>query len=191
MDDNIYHRALSIPVSPDPAIIADCMSKWTDGTKRGIIPFEEDHCIDAWLRQVDLCVAFSEAFYTPPGMTLGIHTDGRDGPQSTRCKINWIYGAPGSRMVWFEPIDPDYTGIDHVTGAGTVSRIFEKHMIRKVLDIGPASPSLLNVGRPHTVVNHTPHRRWCFSYTIRDLRTGKILQWHDAVERLKEWIIDQ
>jgi len=186
--ENIYHQPLAIPISPDPEIIAQCMSKWTDCTKRGIIPFSGDNIVSSWLRTIELDVAYSEAFYTPPGMTLGIHTDGRDGPNATRCKINWIYGAPGSRMVWFEPVEEGYTGVDHVTSAGTVSRVFEPHKIRKVLDMEPASPSLLNVGRPHTVINHTPHRRWCFSYTIRNLRTGKILQWADAIDRLGPWI---
>ncbi len=186
MTENIYHMPLETDVSPDPEIMARIRNEWSRLDQRGIIPYQGDRLVADWLGRFDLGIAYSEAFYTPPGMTLGIHTDGRDqsGPYSNRCKINWIYGAPGSRMVWYEPTSSDYMGKDHVTKAGTVSRVFEMEMISKVFEIEPRSPSLLNVGRPHTVVNDTPHQRWCFSYTIRDLRSGHILQWPEAIIRL-------
>jgi hypothetical protein len=192
MQENIYYLPIISPVEPDLTIRERIITEWKSFDQRGIIKYEGDQVINSWLNTFDLAVAYSEAFYTPPGMTLGIHTDGRDksGPYSNRCKINWIYGAPTSVMKWFAPISDEYTGIDHVTKAGTVSRVFEKHMIKEVFSSKLKSPSLLNVGRPHTVVNDTPEQRWCFSYTIRNLRNGGILQWSDAIKILDS-VIDK
>lgn len=189
---NIYHRALHLPVEPSEGFVDGIISSWNDPAKRGIIPFDpESHLVD-FFENLGLVIAFAEAFYTPPGFRLGIHTDGRDPPSlPNRTKINWIYGARTSPMTWYVPNIPGYEGDNHVTPAGTVSRVFAPPFMDMAFEIAPHSPCLLNVGRPHSVANTTKDPRWCLSYTLGHAgNTRRILQWDDAVRIMGAYVVD-
>lgn len=188
MIKNSYYRPLSLPISPELATMNAIIESWKQPTVRGIIPFNADESLQKWMKTLDLTISFAEAFYTPPNIELGIHIDARDPLGVDRVKINWIYGAPASKMVWYEPVDPNDLGEDHVTPGGTVSRKFDKNKLHKVVETTLVSPCLLKVSRPHAVVNDTAEKRWCFSYTIDDLQTGKLLQWNTALERLQAYL---
>lgn len=188
---NHYHRAIRLPVEPSESCWQSMAERWSKPASRGIIPFEPEPHIRHWLHGLGVETVFSEAFYTPPGMRLGIHRDGRDPPGvRDRTKINWIRGADTSRMIWYETIAEAYEGDDHVTSGGTVSRTFSPYMVRQVFDVIPHSPCLLNVGRPHTVHNHTQDGRWCLSYTLGVKDTRRTLQWPEAIEIFAPWMVD-
>lgn len=134
-----------------------------------------------FLRTYDLIVSKAEVFYIPPGESLPIHVDSDS--FSNNCKLNWVFG--GGEMCWFKPKE----GIPlryHTTPIGSKYLLFAAGDCVQIYQDTVGSPSLVNVGIPHSVNNDTDAGRWCISHNIDCMLLKQQIQWHDAVDRLSE-----
>lgn len=134
--------------------------------------------VSKFLSQYNLGITHVEIFYTPPGFVLPIHTDDNE-THNNHCKINWVFGLPGSTMSWWKPNQESIP--DHrVTSIGTKYDFFSEEACNLLWSAEVGRPSLVNVGIPHSVFNNTEEGRWCISFMLTDLETNYILQWDKA-----------
>ena len=146
-----------------------------------------DNDVLKFLEPLGLTVGHCEAFYTPPNGELLLHVD-RDKPNND-CKLNWVYGAKGSVMEWWIPKDP-YCPLNIRTNPTGYHYIeYSKEECNKAWSAEIGTPSMINSGIPHCVVNSTSEGRWCYSHVIFDKHNNKILQWNEAVGIFKPWIV--
>lgn len=136
---------------------------------------------NAFLSKFNVSIQHAEIFYLPPQYELSIHIDDKDAGQN-HSKINWIFGAAGSRMYWWEP-NEGHAAKHYLTDIGTSYQVFDKQNCKEIWSAEVGCPSLVNVGVPHSVHNSTNEGRWCVSLMLGDNDTKFILQW-DKAEQL-------
>ena len=188
MKDKVYHRFLRVPYEPG----IDFMSKpHHEGVK-----FDHIHLRDGelnpdlvnWFNAHDIAVPWQEAFYNAPdGGGLPIHTDTAE--ISDIAKFIWSYGAPGSKMIWWD-VD-DETQIQELnTIYGVPFFQIDEQYCHKIFEQEITGPSLVNVGHFHNSYNPSKEKRWTLSLLLFDLDTGRRLVWDEAYERLRDYIIE-
>jgi hypothetical protein len=142
--------------------------------------FDKD--LAAWLATIGLRINFGEIFRTGPMTTTRIHVDG--GVMDAACKLNWAFGANGSRMAWWKPNHQATNASPKITPKGTRYLDFDESECTMLHSAEIGQPSLVNVGVPHNIINATNQTRWCVSYTLGMMEKDVNLQWPDAVSRL-------
>lgn len=135
----------------------------------------------AFLSKFNVNVRHAEIFYLPPQFELSIHIDGGNAGQN-HSKLNWIFGAAGSKMYWWEPKE-GYAPKQYLTDIGTTYQVYEKQNCKEVWSAEVGCPGLVNVGVPHSVHNSTNDGRWCVSLLLGDMEADYHLQW-DKAERI-------
>ncbi len=139
------------------------------------------------LRVRKIGLSHVECFHTPAGGLLPLHVDG---PKlDNNAKINWCYGARGSKMIWWRVKD----GVSPLLLNTSIGTRYLKVEPKDCVPIHSAKivgPTLVNAGVPHSVFNPTQERRWVLSLVLRDAPSQLPLQIEDAVERLKEFLPD-
>jgi len=140
-----------------------------------------------FLRELNLAVYHAEIFYTKPDGNLFIHIDTET--LSNNCKLNWVYGGTNSKMVWWQQQDPDEPLSYKLTPIGTKYISFDKDKCTRVWEEEIGTPSLVNVGIPHSIDNPGSEGRWCISFVLYDLEKTQLLQWSDAVKKFSPYII--
>jgi hypothetical protein len=183
MIENIYHRYLDLPVSPGIDLFAKTDY---DPTTIGHISIEQDEinpALIAWLAEFNISPMMCEAFYTPPnGGKIYIHID--TAIVSDAVKINWTWGAPGGRIVWWQPKNVDK--IKHMeTEFGQPYLTIDEDDCNRVYEADTNKPSLVQVGIWHSTWNPSAEGRWTFSLPLQDIATEERLTWTDAKERFK------
>lgn len=138
-----------------------------------------------WLATLKLYVHHSEFFYTPPGRTLEPHIDGET--INNKVKLNWMSGGQGSCMQWFElkpgkNLEKGYTVIGTPYSKMKRSDIVLKH------EAAIGTPSLVNVGQIHAIQNRD-EPRYVASYLLGDKATKQILQWDQAINIFKDYVV--
>jgi hypothetical protein len=147
-----------------------------------------------FLKSVGLVLTHTALFYTDAKTLLPIHTDMSDFPNF--AKLNFAYGAEGSRMFWYELKD-GYTPVPKVTADTQRYRVAEGKKVSYV-SIPPdkctiaasakiGAPTLINAGQPHSMLNNTNEKRWCISIPLAGL-DGHIVEMDEALERLEGFI---
>jgi len=134
----------------------------------------------------NITIGYQEAFYTAPHLNTKIHIDGAN--KHNNAKINYIYGGKGSQMAWYKPMNPDLNAAVHITPKGHRVASWKPDECQLLYQSKLSSPSLVNVGIPHNVLNTSDEGRWCLSYLLHDASTNTVLQWEDAVQRLEPWL---
>ena len=150
---------------------------------------KRDPSIVEFFEKHGMFVKFSELFYTAPSAQRNIHIDGNR-LNIDLFKMNWIYGADGSTMKWYEPKE-GYTATLHPTKVGTYAHVFEEDKCNLLYETEIKHPCIIHAGIPHTVFNNTTEGRWCVSYTISDMDTGKIVTWDKVVSAFEQYFIPQ
>jgi hypothetical protein len=130
-----------------------------------------------FLSAVDVYITHGEIFYTPPYGKLPIHVDLHE--FSNNCKLNFIFGAAGSKMIWWDK-KPNVDLSFFYTPIGTKYIMFEEDDCIPIHSARINQPSLVNIGIPHSIDNTTNEGRWCMSYTLRKIKDNNDLQWDDA-----------
>lgn len=128
-----------------------------------------------------------EAFHTPPQDGLWIHVD--NDRLSNLSKLNFVYGASGSTMAWWK-LKP---GVQ--IQAPAVNRIGKYHIGLYTKDcieverteIG--TPTLVNVGQPHSVTNNTDERRWCLSVVLGHMTSAQPIEYKSVLFRLSNMVM--
>lgn len=172
---------LQLPFETDMRSLAERDCDLTNRHHFKMDPTLADPRVLAWLDERGISLSHAEVFYTPPRALLPIHVDGPE--LSDITKLNWCWGGVGSKMLWWKlkkGIEPimKFTGIGtrYLTMAASDCVTVAQHVIK--------SPTLVNVGQPHSVFNMGPEGRWVLSLVLQNKETGEPLQWNEAVERL-------
>lgn len=140
-----------------------------------------------FLADLDIKASHVEAFYTPPMAVLPIHVD--HDKFSDLVKMNFCYGGAGSTMNWWEMKDPNYEPTVRLTGVGTKYIYIDKNDVNLVDSTSIGQPTLVNVGRPHSINNNTQSMRWVLSMVLWCTREKRDLTLAEATERMKDFIV--
>lgn len=174
----IYSRDLSVGFELDISALKQVQESYNNLDQMMIFKMSTvDKNLLRFLDALDLYVSHSEIFYTPPKGKLPIHVDHDE--FSNRCKLNWVFGAEGSRMIWWEK-KPGVELKYHTTPIKTRYLMFDQADCIQLYSAEINQPSLVNVGVPHSVDNMTDQGRWCMSYVIGKKKDHTNLQWDEA-----------
>lgn len=138
-----------------------------------------DPTVSTLLKTLGIAVPHAEAFYTPPRSTLPAHVD--DDKLDNHCKLNFVFGAAGSRMQWWQFKDNNQPLSYNYSAIGTRYIRVNVNDCNLVWEAEVGQPGLVNAGQPHSVVNMTSEPRWCLSYVLYDIKNKQLLDWHAAV----------
>lgn len=136
------------------------------------------------LKDREIEVSHCEAFHTPPRMSLPIHID--HDQMGDHVKLNFCYGAPGSKMMWWALKDPTKVPAYRISVIGTKYIYFNMKECRMLKQVEIGLPTLVNVGTPHSVINPTNEHRWVISTVLWDARNKCKLDMYEAHERFKD-----
>jgi hypothetical protein len=187
---NKLFQELSIPHRANYNMVRQLRVDPTASTQHFPIPkSERDPDVIKFLDDHGLNIVFSELFYTAPQTWRTIHIDGET-IGIDLFKFNWVYGADGSTMKWYE-VQPDYTPALRTTKAGTYAYVFNKDKCNLLYETEIKHPCIVQGGIPHTVFNSTDEGRWCVSYSIGDNETGEFATWDKLVAELGQYFIPQ
>lgn len=137
-----------------------------------------------FLSDFGLTFSHMEVFHTPPLSTLPIHIDGPR--QSNLVKLNWCFGAPGSKMLWWK-LKQGTVMKEGVTPVDTRYLFAEQRDCVMIEAARIGTPTLVNVGVPHSILNQTGEPRWVLSGVLNNGATD--VQWDEAVSRLAEVLV--
>lgn len=134
-----------------------------------------------------------DTFHTPAVGVLRPHID--LDKVSNFCKIAFSYGAYGSRMYWYTlqegfevKLDESNRGYYAPTPGTKSSHIFlprESCISAASARIG--TPTLVNVGQPHGVINYSKESRWTICVTFTNAQGG-LVEFDEAKEKLKDYV---
>jgi hypothetical protein len=189
MIKNIYHRYLNLPVAPGIDLFAKTDY---DPTTIGHVSIEKDSInpeLIEWLAKFNISPMMCEAFYTPPnGGKIYIHTD--TATVSDAVKINWTYGAPGGRIVWWQP--KHVNKIKQMeTEFGQSYLTIDEDECNKVYEADTNKPSLVQVGTWHSTWNPSAEGRWTLSLPLYDTTTEERITWDEANKRFSDVIYQE
>lgn len=185
---NIYHRYLNIPIDPKIDLFNRIEYDPTHYTHVKIEKEEINPDLIDWFKQFDVEIYWLEAFYTPPhGGKLPVHTDA--GRMSNYVKVNWTYGAIGSKLIWWNPIDDTHIKTVHTVFGTEYLTIDESHCV-KLYEAETHRPSLVNAGQFHSTHNLTSEGRWTLTMPLLEGPDKTNLSWDDAVAKFNKIIID-
>jgi hypothetical protein len=138
-------------------------------------------------------MAHVSMFYTPPKTLLPIHSDHAGQPRF--AKLNFCYGASGARMFWYK-LKPNYVPEMIVTEDHKKYRVPEGEKVSYVSMTSAdctfaasaliGTPTLLDAGSPHSVVNNTDEARWVLSIPMRSVQDNHLLDFDETAELLKD-----
>jgi hypothetical protein len=180
---NTYHRFLDIPVDPN----VDLFSR-TDYDPMNYCHVRVDQNqinpeLISWFNSIGITFDWFEGFYTPPnGGKLPVHTDTPN--VCNVVKINWTYGAPNSKLIWWKPNDEKLIKTVKTDFGQEYLTIEEEHCT-KLFEVAVKKPSLVNIGLFHSTYNPSPEGRWTLSLRLMSLDSTSRLTWDEAIEKLK------
>lgn len=186
--NNTYCRNLNLGFELDTSVLDWLQDQCHDPTTRS--QYNINHATDNRLREFlhhrGLYITLAEAFYTPANGTLPTHADG--GTIDNHCKLNFVYGAQGSTMRWWQP-KANASGRLGQTPIQTTYIFFDEQDCDLVHEAYISTPSLVNVGQIHSVSNPTNEGRWCLSFVLKFADTKAFPQWNQAVEIFNDFLI--
>lgn len=184
--ENKYHRYLDLPI--DPKVNLFDRTDYDPMFYRHVQVDKEDINPDVveWFESIGIHFYWFEAFYTPPfGGKIPIHTDTPE--LCDVVKINWTYGAPGSKLLWWEAKDDKYIDSFQTEFGAPYLTIKEKHA-RKLYEAEISKPSLVNIGHFHSTYNPTDEGRWTLSLPLMHKDECTRLDWNEALSILEKYI---
>ena len=145
-----------------------------------------------WLASFNIDLIDCRFFSARPGHKYTLHKDISWAAEKfykiTECvKINLIYNASNSKMIWYEE-NSEVVPIIVKNKAGEKLRIYKEEHCSVIFEsevVGPAC--LVNGMAIHTMVNGNTTRH-CYSLPLIDLTTRNRLTWDDTVSRLSDYI---
>jgi len=132
-----------------------------------------------WLESKNLIVSKIEIFYTAPMFTTAWHVDMN--PPQDLAKLNFVYCEGINYMQW-GIVDENIEDLSYQTNSvGTmflncdnkISTITDQCHIKK--------SALVNVGKPHRIVNQSNHNRWCVSLLLWKANPRERLTFHESL----------
>jgi hypothetical protein len=191
MAENRYERTIDIGFQATSATL-DTIRSLGSPPKSTMwnLPINQiDARIHGWLAILGVGIHHAEIFYTAPRWSTAIHADGAKLDEHT--KLNWVYGATGSRMCWYRDNKNGLGYTKATTRIGTEYYRWDPANCTEVWSCEIGQPSLVNVGGPHNVVNDTDDGRWCMSLVLKDRRTNELVQWDQAIGIFNPFVVDR
>lgn len=208
--ENIYHRYLKLPfeIKPHPMF-----SEFPDNPIHFNTLEHKQSEMDDWLESIGCVVQHTEVFYTAPGTIIPIHSDSIF--IDNHVKINLTFGPKEGKVVWWESDNPfaasvhanDYNDQMSINEYGTerindarkgwvqthASVVANSKDCVKVWEANTNRPSLLNVGQLHSTWCPPTEGRWTLCFVPSIIRNGKqrAIQWRDAMEIFKDYIVEE
>jgi hypothetical protein len=105
-------------------------------------------------------------------------------------KVNWTYGAPGSKLIWWEPKNQNKIET-YQTEFGAQYLTAEEKYCRHLYEVEINKPSLVNIGQFHSTWNPTTEGRWTLSLPLIDNTTNERLVWSNAIDRFQGHYINE
>jgi hypothetical protein len=187
--ENVYCKDIEVDFVLDTTPIDNIKKTDYNPNENGQFSIVDlDSNLVRFLDNLGIEITHSEIFYTPPRLGINIHVDGTTVDVNAICKLNWVFGAKGSFMTWWELKDPDTQLNQHRTPIGTPYLLFDQNDCEAVWRQEIHQPTLVNAGLPHNMHNPTEEARWCVSYALGDKDTKQLLRWDDAVIRFSNYI---
>jgi hypothetical protein len=183
--ENIFQHFLNLPVDPG----VDLFSAFPDdpeSSKHIQVPTELlNKDFVKFFAQYNIRPDQWEAFYTAPFGKIWIHTD--TAGFSDACKINWTWGDPLSKTIWWdvndasklEPIVTDF-GVNYLRADESNCTALYKQTMDK--------PSIVQVGLLHSTENPTPYGRWTLCLPLVYPDSCERYQWVDTLETFKPYL---
>ena len=172
--NNIYCCPIKININPINKDISEFKPAVHTAISPEIVSTEFVNFLDSLNTKVTLV----EAFYNPPFNVSGIHTDSLKG---NYAKINFIYGGEHSVMCWYRVNEGVHKTSLKKTPIKTYAFDYEQDEVTLVHQEFLHSPSLVQVGIPHNIVNaHQP--RWCLSFVIVHKQNGRRIRFEEGLE---------
>lgn len=202
MNENIYHRYLTLPLEyPKPEIFNHSSNNYTAFIDRKYIypPFQE------WIESFGLKISnILEGFYTAPnGGRVPLHADTSSMPgDNDICKLNFTWGGPDSTTQWYKIKDETKIKKHYLDEANANQKFYEAG-IEPDIDITYVlfanhedadlvheavidRPSLLNISQLHSTWNPSPsEHRWTLCFTL--LENKKPISFQRALEIFKNY----
>ena len=134
----------------------------------------------------DYKIINAELFYTAPLGDLVWHIDMN--PPEDFMKINFVWGASSHLMLWGELKDP--TKIYQTSNTEVASQYIRLADYDVVFKESATinQPVMVNVGRPHKILNRDSVGRWCLSMIIT--HQNRRILFKDAINTLNEYAAD-
>jgi hypothetical protein len=184
-EENIFQKFLDLPVSPEIDLFAAFPDN-PDVSKHVQVPstlLNKDF-LD-FFAQYNIRSDQWEAFYTAPFGKIWIHTD--TAGFSDACKINWTWGDPLSKTVWWDVKDPSKLesiitdfGVTYLrTDESNCNMLFKKTMTK---------PSIVQVGLLHSTDNPTPSGRWTLCLPLVYPECHDRYQWVDTLTMFDNYL---
>ena len=180
--ENKYCLNLDLGIKFNSSLIEHCK---VDPGNINHFKIDTDPELQNFLLPLDVKIIHSELFYTPPGYTLRAHIDTVN---DDHCKLNFVYGGTDSLMQWWRLKDSTLVLESKFNSTGTPYIPVNIDDCDLVWSAKIGTPSLVNVGQPHSVINHSNSPRWCFSHVLADVKKKWVLQWDDAVDIFKTFV---
>lgn len=134
------------------------------------------HPVCAWLHRAGLEVRHAASFYTAPKAKLPVHID--SDTFSDWCKLNLIFGGAGM-MTWFSTTDEGATSL---TPDGLPYTHLDPASCKILYSTKVDRSTLINPGRPHSLINFTAKPRWALSLVLGF--EGQLITVQQAHEKL-------
>jgi hypothetical protein len=132
-----------------------------------------------------LRVDFWEAFYTPPGGRIWIHSDQDHFTDIARLNITW--GPEDSKLIWWEPkkgveLEPITTtfGVDYLRAEPEECNEIYSAVINK--------PSIVQTGILHSTYNPGPTGRWTLALPLAERSSPKYVSFELAVAMFADYL---
>jgi hypothetical protein len=185
---NTFCLDLVLPVTIDLSEFNRIKSTDIDCTIINHFNLSPDKNLNKFLKKYSLEICHSEVFYTPPyTKTVGIHIDSEN--IASQTKINYVFGASGSRMQWFTPKDSTIVPALKKTVIDSYYYHYNDDQCDLIYSAKVEQPSMVEVGVAHDVVNNTNDPRWCLSFMMYDPYQKIRPSWADVHERLREFVV--
>ena len=121
------------------------------------------------LKSFGILVCRAEAFYRTQNCKPWIHSDAMPGDY---VKINWVVGGKDSIMQWFT-VNPNIHKEITTNKLNTTVCLFDQSEVTLAYEEMIQSPSLVQVGAPHNIINPLEDRI-CISLILADTNNKKI-----------------
>jgi quercetin dioxygenase-like cupin family protein len=126
-----------------------------------------------------------EYFIFAPGGRIIIHTD--DESIRNICKLNMFIGT--GLLGWFEPLPEFKNKKVSYTDIGTPYLWFQDYEVTQVHQEQMFGNHIINPGIPHNFINNSSEVVWIVSLLLGDKKTKTFLDFEDAVERFRNYIV--
>jgi hypothetical protein len=137
-----------------------------------------------WAESLGCEIVNAEVFYTKTKGILPWHVDMN--PPGPVSKINFVWGSKDHAMEFSEIKNPDAPKPTYFTKVNSNYISYTDSEITDITSFTLDRPSLINVGKPHRIVNNSDVGRWCLCMILK--KDNERILWHDALKLLNEYI---